>query len=68
MKVNNNYIENFIKSHMAILENNNLKELPGFAFAEPIVGFSKGIFPPRAFESNSNHFFHILGLFFRFCA
>lgn len=42
MEINNNYIENFIKSHMAILENNNLKELPGFAFAEPIVGFSKG--------------------------
>lgn len=42
MEINNNYIENFIKSHMAILENNNLKELPGVAFAEPIVGFSKG--------------------------
>ncbi len=42
MEINNNYIENFIKSHMALIENNNLKELPGFAFAEPIVGFSKG--------------------------
>ena len=27
---------------MTLEENNNLKELPGFAFAEPIVGFSKG--------------------------
>lgn len=42
MKINNNYIENFIKSHMAVLENNNMKELPGFAFAEPLVGFSRG--------------------------
>ncbi len=42
MKITNAYIENFIKSHMAVIENNNLKELPGFAFAEPIVCFSKG--------------------------
>ena len=32
----------FHKVAYALLENNNLKELPGFAFAEPIVGFSKG--------------------------
>lgn len=42
MKITNSYIEIFIKSHMSLIENNNLKELPGFAFAEPIVGFSKG--------------------------
>lgn len=40
--INNNYIEDFIKSHMAKLENNNQKELPGFAFSEPLVGFSRG--------------------------
>ncbi len=42
MKVNNTYIENYIKSRMTLIENNNMKELPGFAFAEPIVGFSRG--------------------------
>jgi epoxyqueuosine reductase QueG len=42
MKVNNSYIESYIKTHMSLLENNNMKELPGFAFAEPIVGFSSG--------------------------
>ncbi len=42
MKVDNSYIENYIKDHMSLIENNNMKELPGFAFAEPIVGFSKG--------------------------
>lgn len=42
MEINNAYIENFIKSYMALPENNNMKEMPGFAFAEPIVGFSKG--------------------------
>ena len=42
MKITNSYIEIFIKNHMSLIENNNLKELPGFAFAEPIVGFSKG--------------------------
>lgn len=42
MEINNAYIENYIKSHMALPENNNMKELPGLAFGEPIVGFSKG--------------------------
>lgn len=42
MKITNSYVENYIKNHMSLIENNNLKELPGFAFAEPIVGFSKG--------------------------
>ncbi len=42
MKVNNTYIENYIKSRMVLLENNNMRELPGFAFSEPIVGFSRG--------------------------
>lgn len=27
---------------MSHIENNNMKELPGFAFAEPLVGFSRG--------------------------
>ncbi len=27
---------------MSLPENNNMKELPGFAFAEPLVGFSRG--------------------------
>lgn len=42
MKITNSYVESYIKNHMSLIENNNLKELPGFAFAEPIVGFSKG--------------------------
>lgn len=42
MKINNSYIENYIKNHMSLIENNNMKELPGFAFAEPLIGFSKG--------------------------
>lgn len=42
MEITNAYIDSWIKSRMAILENNNLKELPGFAFAEPLVGFSRG--------------------------
>ena len=42
MNITNTYIENWIKNYMTLEENNNLKELPGFAFAEPIVGFSKG--------------------------
>ena len=42
MKLTNTYLEQWIKSHMSKLENNNMKELPGFAFAEPIVGFSRG--------------------------
>ena len=42
MALNNTYLEQWIKSHMSKLENNNMKELPGFAFAEPIVGFSRG--------------------------
>lgn len=42
MKIDNAYIENYIKTHMSLPENNNMKELPGFAFDEPIVGFSRG--------------------------
>jgi epoxyqueuosine reductase QueG len=42
MKINNDYIKDFIKSYMSLSENNNMKELPGFAFDEPIVGFSRG--------------------------
>lgn len=42
MKINNAYIEDFIKSYMSLPENNNMKELPGFAFGDPIVGFSRG--------------------------
>lgn len=42
MKIDNAYIENYIKTHMSSPENNNMKELPGFAFDEPIVGFSRG--------------------------
>ena len=42
MEITASYIDAWIKSYMAILENNNMKELPGYAFAEPIVGFSRG--------------------------
>jgi membrane-associated phospholipid phosphatase len=42
MKINNDYIKDFIKSYMSLSENNNMKELPGFAFDAPIVGFSRG--------------------------
>lgn len=42
MGINSIYIENYIKSYMAIPENNNMKELAGVAFGEPIVGFSRG--------------------------
>lgn len=42
MEITNEYIDSWIKSRMVILENNNMKELPGFAFAEPLVGFSRG--------------------------
>ena len=42
MKLTNTYLEQWIKSHMSRPENNNMKELPGFAFTEPIVGFSRG--------------------------
>lgn len=42
MEITNAYIDSWIKSRMAILENNNMKELPGSAFAEPLVGFSRG--------------------------
>jgi len=42
MNITNTYIENWIKNYMSLEDNNNLKELPGFAYAEPIVGFSNG--------------------------
>ncbi len=42
MKITNAQIEAWIKSYMSLPENNNMKELPGFAFAEPLVGFSAG--------------------------
>jgi len=42
MKITKDYIDSWIKTHMSVPENNNMKELPGFAFAEPLVGFSCG--------------------------
>ena len=42
MELNTTYLDQWIKTYMSKLENNNMKELPGFAFAEPLVGFSRG--------------------------
>ncbi len=42
MKITNSYIDSWIKSYMSHPENNNMKDLPGFSFAEPLVGFSRG--------------------------
>ncbi len=42
MKITNSYIEDWVRAYMSLPENNNMKELPGFAFGEPIVGFSRG--------------------------
>lgn len=52
MKLNNAYFDQWIKNHMSKLENNNMKELPGFAFGEPLVGFSRGDDPLYAFYKN----------------
>ena len=42
MVITNEYIENWIVNRMAQPEHNNMKELPGFAFGQPLVGFSRG--------------------------
>ena len=42
MVITNEYIENWIVNRMAQPEYNNMKELPGFAFDQPLVGFSRG--------------------------
>ena len=42
MVITNEYIENWIVNRMAQPEYNNMKELPGFAFGQPLVGFSRG--------------------------
>ena len=42
MNFTNESITQWIVDFMSKPENNNMKELPGFAFAEPIVGFSRG--------------------------
>ena len=41
----NAYVENWIRSYMADPEKNTLKELPGFAFDQPSVGFSRASDP-----------------------
>ncbi len=45
MKITNLDIDNFIRSYMAVPENNNMKDLPLPAFAEPLVAFSRGSDP-----------------------
>lgn len=60
MELNNAYIENWIKERMSHIEYNNLKELPGFAFEIPSVGFSRGDDPLYAFYKN-----HISADFYR---
>ena len=61
MKLTNEYIEQWIRERMSHIENNNLKELPGFAFGEPIVGFSRGDDPLFAFykEHISRDFYRL---------
>lgn len=49
MELHNAYIENWIKERMSQIEYNNMKELPGFAFDVPSVGFSRGDDPLYAF-------------------
>lgn len=41
MKLTNEYIENWLHDRMSHIEYNNMKELPGFAFEVPSVGFSR---------------------------
>ena len=60
MELNNAYIENWIKERMSHIEYNNLKELPGFAFEIPSVGFSRGDDPLYAFYKD-----HISADFYR---
>ena len=49
MKLTNAYIESWIQERMSHIEYNNMKELPGFAFDIPFVGFSRGDDPMYAF-------------------
>ena len=49
MELHNAYIESWIKERMSQIEYNNMKELPGFAFDVPSVGFSRGDDPLYAF-------------------
>ena len=49
MELNNAYIESWIQGRMSHIEYNNMKELPGFAFGTPFVGFSRGDDPLYAF-------------------
>ena len=60
MELNNTYFDQWIKNYMSKLENNNMRELPGFAFAQPLVGFSRGDDPLFAFYKN-----HIDPVFYR---
>lgn len=50
--IDNEYLTDLILDYMSKTENNNLKECPGFAFAEPIVGFSRGDDELYAFYKN----------------
>ena len=49
MTLTNAYIEGWIQERMSHIEYNNMKELPGFAFGTPFVGFSRGDDPLYAF-------------------
>ena len=49
MKLTNAYVESWIQERMSHIEYNNMKELPGFAFDIPSVGFSRGDDPMYAF-------------------
>lgn len=49
MKITNEIITRRILSRMATYEYNNMKEMEGFAFGEPLVGFSRGDDPLYAF-------------------
>ena len=52
MELTNAYLESWIQERMSHIEYNNMKELPGFAFDIPIVGFSRGDDPMYAFYKN----------------
>ena len=48
----NETLTQWIIDYMSKPEHNNMKECPGFAFAEPLVGFSRGDDPLYAFYKN----------------
>ena len=61
MELTNAYIESWIQERMSHIEYNNMKELPGFAFDIPSVGFSRGDDPMYAFyKDHIDHDFYRL--------